>query len=222
MLELLPILVIVLYLWKFKLILSSLTITKWLHKKLKSTKQNIDLTKISVARKPKMYKLRLIGNTEHNLQFFSIYFHNIEMLVNKNVKYWTNPIPVFAKLPCDGDDNDEGEGVEVDGSNKDVVLDNVNAGDGENKVDLGDMYNGGGDSNDNVGVDDVGRVNTNGGDDADFGNNDSKFDCGANRRGGDGDDKNDLVLMMRVMLTLILVMTLTAVMAGAKLIVAKI
>ena len=104
-----------------------------------------------------MYKLRLIENTEHNLQFFSIYFHNIEMFVNKNVKYWKNPIPVFTKLPCDGDDNDEGEGVEVDGSNKDVGLDNVNAGDGKNKIDLGDMYNGGGDSNDDVGVDDVGR-----------------------------------------------------------------
>ena len=169
-----------------------------------------------------MYKLRLIGNTEHNLQFFGIYFGNIEMFVNKNVKYWKNPIPAFTKLPCDGDDNDEGEGVEVDGSNKDVGLDNVNAGDGENKVDLGDMYNGGGDSNDDVGVDDVGRVNTNGGDDADFGNDDSKFDCGANRGGGDGDDKDDLVLMMMVMLALILVMTLTVVMAGAKLIPAKI
>ena len=67
----------------------------------------------------------------------------------------------------------------------------VNAGDGENKVDLGDVYNGGGNSNDDVGVDDVGRVNTNGGDDADFGNSDSKFDCGADRGGGDVDDKDD-------------------------------
>ena len=77
----------------------------------------------------------------------------------------------------------------MDGSKKDVML--VNAGDGENKVDLGDVYNGGGNSNDDVGVGDVGRVNTNGGDDADFGNSDSKFDCGADRGGGDGDDKDD-------------------------------
>ena len=62
----------------------------------------------------------------------------------------------------------EGKGVEVRGSNKDVCLDNVNAGDGENKVDLGDVYNGGGDSYDDVGVDDVGWVNTNGDDDADL------------------------------------------------------
>ena len=46
----------------------------------------------------------------------------------------------------------------MDGSNKDVGFDNVNAGDGENKVDLGDVYNGGGDIDDDVGVDDVGRV----------------------------------------------------------------
>ena len=30
-------------------------------------------------------------------------------------------------------------------------------GDGQNKVDLGDVYNSGGDSNDDVGVDDVGQ-----------------------------------------------------------------
>ena len=35
------------------------------------------------------------------------------------------------------------------------------------------MYNGGGDSSDDAGVDDVGCVNTNGGDDADSGNGDS-------------------------------------------------
>ena len=79
------------------------------------------------------------------------------MFINKNVRYRKNPIPVFTELLCDGGDNDEGDGVEVDGSNKDVGLDNVNAGDGKNKIDLGDMYNGGGDSNDDVGVDDVGR-----------------------------------------------------------------
>ena len=62
----------------------------------------------------------------------------------------------------------------MDGSNKDVGLDDINAGDGKNKVDLGEVYNGGGDSNDDVGVDDVGKVNTNGGGDAaDFGDGDS-------------------------------------------------
>ena len=76
----------------------------------------------------------------------------------------------------------------MDGSNKDVDLDNVNAGDDENKVDLGGVYNGGGDSNDNVEVDDVGRVNANGGDDADFSNRDRKFDCGDHRSAGVGDD----------------------------------
>ena len=184
MLELLSVLVIALYLRKFKLILGLLTITKWLRKKLISTKQSIDLIKISVAHKPKIYKLRLLGNTESNLQFFSKYFYNTEMFINKNAKYWKNPIPVFTELPCDGGDNDEGEGDEVDGNNKDAGLDNVNAGDGENKVDLGNVYNGG----DSV---DVGRVNTNCGDDADFGNGDRKFNCDADRGGGDGDDKDD-------------------------------
>ena len=98
------------------------------------------------------------------------------MFLNKNVKYWKKPILVFTVLPCDGGDNEEGEVVEVDGSNKDSCLDNVNAGDGENKADFGDVYNDGGDSNDDVGVDDVGRVITNGGDDADFGFGDSNFD----------------------------------------------
>ena len=85
----------------------------------------------------------------------------------------------------------EGKGVEVRGSNKDVCLDSVNAGDGENKVDLGDVYNGGGDSDDDLGVDDVSRVNTNNGDDANFGNGDSKFDCGANIGSTDDDGKDD-------------------------------
>ena len=48
----------------------------------------------------------------------------------------------------------------MDGSNKNVGLDNVNGGDGENKVDLDDVYSGGGDSNDDGGVDDVGGVDT--------------------------------------------------------------
>ena len=123
-----------------------------------------------------MYKLRLFGNTKRNLQFFIIYFHHIEMFKNKNVKYQKNPNSVFTKLLCDGGDNDEGDDDEVDSSNKNVGLDNVNAGHGENKVDLVDVYNGGGDSNDDAGVEDVGGVNINGGDDADFGNGDSRFD----------------------------------------------
>ena len=113
------------------------------------------------------------------------------MFINKNVKYRKNPNPVLTELPCDGGDNDEGDDDEVGGSIKDVGFDNINAGDGENKVDLGDVYNGGGDSNDDVGVGNVGGVNTNGGDDADFGNGDSKFDCGDDRGSGDSGEKDD-------------------------------
>ena len=65
----------------------------------------------------------------------------------------------------------------MDGSNKDVGLDNGNVRYGKKKVDLGDVYNGGGNSNDDVGVD--------------FGNGDSKFDCGNDRGSGDGGDKDD-------------------------------
>ena len=109
------------------------------------------------------------------------------MFISKNVKCWKNPNLVYTELPSHGGDNDEGDDDEVDGGNKDVGLDNVNAVDGENKVDLGDVYDGGGESNDDVGVDDVGGVNINGGDDADFGNSDSKFHCGEDRgRSGDG------------------------------------
>ena len=79
----------------------------------------------------------------------------------------------------------------MDGSNKGVGLDNVNAGDGENKVRLDDVYRDGGDSNDAVGVDDVGGVSTNGGGNAGFGDSDSKLGCGDDRNDGDGDDKND-------------------------------
>ena len=53
------------------------------------------------------------------------------------------------------------------------------------------MYNGCGGSNDYVRVHDGGRLNTNGSDAADFGNEDGKFDWGANIDGGDGDDKDD-------------------------------
>ena len=55
-------------------------------KKLKSAKWSKDLIKISVACKPKTYKLRLFGKTKRNLQFFIIYLHNIAMFINKNVK----------------------------------------------------------------------------------------------------------------------------------------
>ena len=63
----------------------------------------------------------------------------------------------------------------MDRSSEDVGLDNVDAADGENKVDLGDMYIGSGDTNDGIGVD----------------NADSKFDCGDVRNGGDGDDEDN-------------------------------
>ena len=49
------------------------------------------------------------------------------------------------------------------------------------------MYNGGGD----VRIGNVGGVNTNGSDDADFGHGDSKFDCGDDRGSGEGGDKDD-------------------------------
>ena len=41
-----------------------------LHRKLKSAKQSIDLSTTFVARKPKMYKLRLLGNKKR------IFFNN--------------------------------------------------------------------------------------------------------------------------------------------------
>ena len=50
----------------------------------------------------------------------------------------------------------------MDDSNKNVGLDNVNAGDGENKVHLGYVHNGDSFSNDDAEVDDVGGNNTNG------------------------------------------------------------
>ena len=113
------------------------------------------------------------------------------MFKNKNVRYRKNPNSILTKLLCDGGDNDEGDDDEVDGSNKNLGLDNVNVVDDENKVDLADVHSEGSDSNDDVGVEDVGGVNTNGGDDADFGIGDSKFDCGDDRNSGDGNDKDD-------------------------------
>ena len=44
------------------------------------TFEHIDLINIFVALKPKIYNLRVLGNTKHNLQFFILYFHNIEIL----------------------------------------------------------------------------------------------------------------------------------------------
>lgn len=43
----------------------------------------------------------------------------------------------------------------MDGSNNDVGLDDANAGDSENKVDLGDVDNGGGECCSGGGVDDA-------------------------------------------------------------------
>ena len=76
----------------------------------------------------------------------------------------------------------------MNGSKRDVGVDNVNAGDGEKKVDLGNVCSCVGDKNDDIGVDRVGWVNTNDGDDADCGDGDSKFDCGDDGDGGDGDE----------------------------------
>ena len=59
---------------------------------------------------------------------------------------------------CDRGDNDEGDDDEGDGSSIDVGLDNVSAVDDENKFDPGDAHNGGGHSNDDIWVDDVGEL----------------------------------------------------------------
>ena len=110
----------------------------------------------------------------------------------------------------------------MDGNNKDVGVDNGNAGDGKNKVDLGDVYNGGGGSNDDVGVDDVGRVNTNGGDDTDLVMVTANLTVALIEALVMVMIKRMVVLMMMMVLTLILVMTLTVVMEGAKFIAVKI
>ena len=105
----------------------------------------------------------------------------------------------------DGDDDDDDD--EMVGSNKNVYRDNVNVGDGKNKVDLGDVHSGGDDSNV---------------DDASCGNDDSKFHGGDDIDRSDCDDKNDRMLMMVVMLTLILVTNdAIVVMERAKLIALK-
>ena len=76
----------------------------------------------------------------------------------------------------------------MDGSNKDVGLDNFNAGDGESKVGFSNMYSG-----DVivmlVELMIVGGIDTNGGDDANCGDGDSKVDWGDNLDGGDSDKK---------------------------------
>ena len=115
----------------------------------------------------------------------------------------------------------------MNGSNRDVGLDNFNVGDGENKADLGDVNSGGRDSNDDVGVDDIVWIITNSGTDDNFGNGDSKFECGDDINGGDRDNKDagdvdDDGDVDSPWLTLKLVMMLTVIMAGAKLIEVKI
>ena len=77
----------------------------------------------------------------------------------------------------------------MDGSNKDVGLDNINAGAGTNKVDFGDVYSAG-DSNLDDGVDNEGGVVTNDVDDANCRDGDHKADCSDNLDGG-GFDNND-------------------------------
>ena len=75
----------------------------------------------------------------------------------------------------------------MNGSKRGVGVDNVNGGDGENKVDPGNVHSGVGDSNDDIGIDSVSGVNTNGVDDANYGDSDSKFDSGNDRDGDDCD-----------------------------------
>ena len=76
----------------------------------------------------------------------------------------------------------------MDDINNKVVLDNVNAGNGESKVDLCDLYSGGSDCSDDGGLDDVGGVDTNDADDGDCGDGDSKVNCGDDLDGSDVDD----------------------------------
>ena len=78
----------------------------------------------------------------------------------------------------------------MDGINNDVGLDDVDAGDGENKFDLGYVHGGGGDGNDAGVVHDIGGVDFNGGDDVCCGDVETKVDYGDNLDGSD-DDSND-------------------------------
>ena len=79
----------------------------------------------------------------------------------------------------------------MDGSNKDVDLDNINAGDDKNKVNLPNVYTDSGDSNDDGGVDGLTWDDTNGADHANCGDADSKFVFGDDVDSDDGDDSDN-------------------------------
>ena len=91
----------------------------------------------------------------------------------------------------DNGDNDDCNRNEVDVSNKDFSLDNVNAGEGKNKFDLGNVYSCCRDSNDDSGVSWVAEVDTNGGNHANCSGCNSNLDCVDDIYSGDGDDKED-------------------------------
>ena len=78
----------------------------------------------------------------------------------------------------------------MDVSNKDVGLDNINAGAGTNKVDFVDVYSAG-DSNLDDGVDNEGGVVTNDVDDANCCDGDHKAGCSDNLDGGSFDNNDD-------------------------------
>ena len=71
-------------------------------------------------------------------------------------------------------------------SNKDVDSDP------KNKVDLGDVYCGGSDNNDEGGLGFIVGVDTNGGDNGNYGDGGSKVDCGDDLD-GDGVDEDGCV-----------------------------
>ena len=79
----------------------------------------------------------------------------------------------------------------MDGSNKDVDLDNISAGDDKNEVNLPNVYTDSGDSNDDGGVDDLTWNDTNGADDANCSDADSKFVFGDDVDSGNGDDSDN-------------------------------
>ena len=78
----------------------------------------------------------------------------------------------------------------IDGGNKDFGLDDSNAGDGENKVDIYDVDSVG-DSNDDCRVNNVCVVDINGCDDSNCGDTDCKFGFADDLVGGYGDSNND-------------------------------
>ena len=63
----------------------------------------------------------------------------------------------------------------MNSSNNDDGLDDFKVDDGECKVNLCDVVKGGGDSNDDADADDVGGVDTNDGDDANYADGNSKL-----------------------------------------------